>query len=55
MLLDKGRRLLWPIKQKYGDKISWADLFVLVGNVALEFDGLQNLRLCRRPRGHLGA
>ena len=52
--LDKARRLLWPIKQKYGNRISWADLMILAGNCRARVDGLQDLRIRRRSRRHLG-
>ncbi len=53
--LDKARRLLWPVKKKYGQSISWADLMILAGNVVARVDGLRDLRLRRRPPRRVGA
>ena len=53
--LDKARRLLWPVKKKYGRRISWADLMVFAGNRALETMGFTTFGFARRPGGRLGA
>ena len=53
--LDKARRLLWPVKQKYGRKISWADLLIFAGNCAYESMGFKTFGFGFGRRGHLGA
>jgi hypothetical protein len=50
--LDKARRPLWPVKQKYGQKLSWADLLILTGNVALETMGFNTVGFAAAARSH---